>query len=200
MKTKQHKDKTTQGLLCIRQSTIKNPLSIQGISTFLWLSNPHNFIIKKIAHCKNWLPRHVDHKAKLSTNWLRILVLMNSMLLNTRWSSTKPNTWIVVIFASFTYSEMLQDRIVKWKMILHILVKGLIVLGGPKAALALLLIIILNTDFCTPSIDIHTTPQEPHVQQPLSFLGSKEIIQNIQMGVEWFIKFFKQPIMRMHNT
>jgi hypothetical protein len=64
-------------------------------------------------------------------------------------------------------------------MILHILVKGLIILGGPKVALALNLIIILNMDFCTPSVKMHTTLQKPHVPQPLSFWGTKENIQNI---------------------
>jgi hypothetical protein len=113
------------------------------------------------------------HKAKLLINQLQILVLMKSRLLNTHSSSIEPNTWIMTIFASFTFFEMLWDRIVKWEMILHILVKGLIVLGGLKVALALLLIITLNMDFCTPSAEMHTTPQKPHVQQALSFLGYK---------------------------
>jgi len=126
-------------------------------------------------HCKNWLPKHVDtqSQAKLSINRLWILVLMKSRLLNIRSSSIKPNTWIMAIFVSFTYFEMLRDRIVKWEMILHILVKGLIILEGLKATLALFLILILNMDFCTPSVEMHTTLQEPHVQQPLSFLGYK---------------------------
>jgi hypothetical protein len=69
-------------------------------------------------------------------------------------------------------------------MMLHIFIKGLITLGQLKVALALLLIIILNMDFCTPSVEMHTTPQEPHAQQPLFFWGIKENIQIIQMGVE----------------
>jgi hypothetical protein len=128
------------------------------------------------------------HKAKLSINQLQILVLMKSRLLNTHLSSIEPNTWIMTIFASFTYFEMLWDRIVKWEMILHILVKGLIVLGGLKVALALLLIITLNMDFCTPSAETHTTPQEPHVQQPLSFLGYKRNHSKHSYGC-WMIHY-----------
>jgi hypothetical protein len=50
----------------------------------------------------------------------------------------------------------------KLLMILHILVRGLIVVGGPKAALALLFIAILNIDFYTYKVDAHKTPK-PHV-------------------------------------
>jgi hypothetical protein len=31
-------------------------------------------------------------------------------------------------------------------------------------------------------------------------LGTKESLQNIQMAVDWLITFFKQPVMRIHNT
>jgi hypothetical protein len=116
-------------------------------------------------------PSYLD--VKLSQANTQIFVLMKSRLLNTCSSSTEPNTWIMANFVSFTYYEMLRDRIVKWEMILHILVKRLIVLGGPKAALALLFIIILNMDICIPSVEMHITFQEPHVQQPLFFGGYK---------------------------
>jgi hypothetical protein len=47
---------------------------------------------------------------------------------------------------------------VELKMILHILVKGLIVLKGPKATLALLFIVVLNMDFSTSRVDAYKTP------------------------------------------
>jgi hypothetical protein len=47
----------------------------------------------------------------------------------------------------------------KVKTILHILVRGLIVVGGPKSTLALLFIIILNMDFYTSKVDAHKIPR-----------------------------------------
>jgi len=47
----------------------------------------------------------------------------------------------------------------KLKTIFHILVKGLIVVGGPKATLALLFIIILDMDFYTSKVDAHKIPR-----------------------------------------
>jgi hypothetical protein len=65
---------------------------------------------------------------------------------------------------------MLQNRMVEFKIILHILVKGLIVLKGPKTTLALLFIVVLNMDFFTSRVDAY----KQHLQQLLSFLVYKK--------------------------
>jgi hypothetical protein len=70
----------------------------------------------------------------------------------------------------------------KLKMILHILVRGLIVVGGPKATLALLFIIILNMDFYTSKVDAHKTPRTTCLTS--FFWGYKRKLSNIQIGVE----------------
>jgi hypothetical protein len=65
----------------------------------------------------------------------------------------------------------------KLEMILHIFVRGLIVVGGPKVALALLFILILNMNFYTSKVDAHKTPK-PHVWQLV--FGTKESFQTFK--------------------
>jgi hypothetical protein len=72
-------------------------------------------------------------------------------------ASIELNIWIMAIFTSFTYSITLQNRKVTLVTIFHILIKGLIILKGPKATFMLLIIVILNMDVCTFIIDDHNT-------------------------------------------
>jgi len=120
------------------------------------------------------------HKIKLSIIWLQIFVLMKFRLLNTCSSSIEPNTWIMAICVSFTYYEMLQDKTIEWKMIPNILVKGLIVLAGPKATLALLFIVILNMDFCTSTLDAHNTLRTACSTTPIFFGVEKKAFKTFR--------------------
>jgi hypothetical protein len=49
---------------------------------------------------------------------------MKFMLLNTHSFSTKPNTWIMIIFASLTYFKLSQNKMEKLDMIIYILVQS----------------------------------------------------------------------------
>ncbi len=150
-------------------------------------------------HCEKWLPKHVDTQSQVVSQSITNISFDEFKLSNTRSFSIEFNTWIIIFFASFTYFDMLQDRTIEWEMILHISVKGLIILGRPKVALALFFIVILNMDFSTSKVDAHNTSKTTCLTTPI-FLGTKESLQNIQMVVDWLITFFKQPVMRIHNT
>lgn len=140
-----------------QQITTKVPSSIQGILVFLWLPNPHSFIVKKILHYKKNYPNMWMHKVECLINQLWIWDLMKFKLLNIHSSSIENNTWIMVISINFTYSKMLWNKMVDLMMILHILVKRLIIWRGPRVALALLFMVILNMDFCTFKVDTQNT-------------------------------------------
>jgi hypothetical protein len=102
-------------------TTLKELLSIQGISTFLWLLNPNSLIIKKSFYCTKGLSkhanaqRHVFHQSIENRRLDQIQVIESMFVLHLN-------------HGNFTYYKML------------------IVLRRPRATLALLFIAILNMD------------------------------------------------------
>jgi hypothetical protein len=127
---------------------------------------------------------------KCLVNQLKIQHLMKWKSLNTHSSSIEPNTWMMTTFTNFKYFKIWKNM-EKLMMILQILVKRLIVWRRLKVALALLFMMILNMDFCIFKIDTHNTSITMISTTPI-FQGTKHTSDNIQMGVEWFIKIFNQ--------
>jgi len=125
-------------------------------------------------YCQKNCPNMWTHKAKCSIDWLWIRDLMKFKLLNTLLSSIELITWIMATFANFMYFEMLWNKMVGLMSILHILIKGqLIVWWGSKATLALLFMVVLNMDFYIFKVDAHNISIIIKINNPRFLWGTK---------------------------
>jgi hypothetical protein len=121
-KTKDRPKYTDQGMQALgigQPTTLKELLSMQGISTFLSLLNPNSLIIRKNLNCTKGLSKHANAQRHV------FLQLVEN-----------PRFDQIQVIESMFVLHLNCDNFTYYKM--------LIVLGRPRAPLALLFIIILN--------------------------------------------------------
>jgi len=121
-KTKDHPKYIDQGMQALgigQPTTVRELLSIQGISTFLSLQNPNSLVIRKNLHCTRGLSKHANAQKHVFFQ-----------------SVENPRFDQIQVIESMLVLHLNCDNFTYYKM--------LIVLGRPRATFALLFIVILN--------------------------------------------------------